>query len=138
MKNNIHKCLLIDPYTQTISPIDIIEDDIRSIQDAIGCRIFCVGGYLANGDCVYVDDEGSLESPTHFFRMPNVNGGRELAGRGLVIGTGSEGSSASTESTIEELYDAVYWRFAISADRDSVFEIKARDEWTKTDEEVAV
>ena len=137
MKNNIHKCLLIDPYTQTISPIDIIEDDIRSIQDAIGCRIFCVGGYLTNGDCIYVDDEG-LNTPTHFFRIPYVNGGYALAGRGLVIGTGTEGSSASTESTIEELYDAVYWRFAISKNDGSAFEVKARDEWTKTDEEVAV
>lgn len=135
MKNNINKCLLIDPYTQTISPIDIIEDDIHAIQDAIGCRCFCVGGYLANGDCIYVDDEG-LDTPTHFFRIPYVNGGYALAGRGLVIGTGTEGSSASVESTMEELYDAVYWRFAISMNDESAFEIKARDEWTKTGEEV--
>lgn len=137
MKNNIHKCLLIDPYTQTISPLDIIEGDIHAIQDAIGCRCFCVGGYLANGDCIYVDDEG-LDTPTHFFRIPYVNGGYALAGRGLVIGTGTEGSSTSVESTMEELYDAVYWRFAISMNDESAFEIKARDEWTPTGEEVGV
>lgn len=138
MKNNIHTCLLIDPYTQTVNPIDIVREDIHAIQDAIGCDCFCVGGYLANGDVVYVDDEGLINGTTHGFRIASINGGQPLMGRGLVVGTAEEGASASAESTAEGIYNVVHWRFSITKDNGSAFEFKARRDWEKNERGVEV
>lgn len=91
------KAILIDPTLNTISEIEI-SDDFRDISRNIGCELFCVGHVLANGDTLFVDDEGWLNSNvTRAFGFA----GRILAGKGLVLGCNGGGESVSVKSTLE-------------------------------------
>lgn len=132
---------LIDPYTQAVRPIDLsnkTSEAVAQMQDAIQCDCFTTAGYLPNGDCIYVDDEGRINGTTHGFRIPSFNHGDYLMGRGLVVGSGPAGKSATAKTTAEQLYELLWWRICLGGDQKTVIEVKARDEWEETSEEVDV
>lgn len=94
------KAFLIDSKNQEIKEVE--HNSWRDIAPFLGCSMFTVGAYLPNGDCIYVDDEGLLCQPEHFFVVPTYP--TPLAGNGLVVGsTPRSGDSIDAKSTIEEL-----------------------------------
>lgn len=98
------KAILIDSFTQEVKQVEY-NGDFNQINQLIGSECFCIGSYFENGDVVFVDDEGLLKDPTHFFvtsTYPNP-----LAGRGLVVGTGKQGESKGCESTVEEIKKSI-------------------------------
>jgi hypothetical protein len=93
------KAIKIDSLLNTITEIEI-SDDFRDISRNIGCDLFCVGHVLANGDTLFVDDEGWINTNvTRAFGFA----GRILAGNGLVLGCDGGGESVNVKSTLEEV-----------------------------------
>lgn len=79
------KAYLINSKLKTITPVDY-NGDYESIYTHIGCDLFDVV-YAEVGEHkigVYVDDEGLLNNPQHFFMLEGWS--QPLAGNGLVLG----------------------------------------------------
>lgn len=76
------KVIYINPAAKSV--------EIRHIKDASEIRTL-IGGFLAaatrydNGDVLYVDDEGLLKGPRHYFWMPGIYDAM-LAGPGVLVG----------------------------------------------------
>ena len=134
----MNKAYLINPHDAEIKAVEIPQDDHVKIQELIDCRCFCVGGYLGNGDVVFVDDEGLLTDPTHFFRVKDLNGGMPLAGKAVVLGTGQEGASADAKTSEEELMEAVRWVYAMDKHGEVLFDVKASAKGQAAETEVVV
>ncbi len=83
------RAYLIDPFEKTLAEIDY-DNNFRSIYTLIEAELFTAVVLNANQDCVYIDDEGLLK-PNAFFQIQNYP--NLLAGKGLVLGTDSEGGS---------------------------------------------
>jgi hypothetical protein len=80
--------ILINPEEHTVEVVEL-EDDIDSIHKLIEAPLFdCVR--LEHDDVIYIDDEG-LYNKHDFFAIEGFP--NPLAGRGLVLGTDSEGGS---------------------------------------------
>lgn len=103
------KAILIDPREMDVKEIDVPLEggNYKALAQAIGCDLITVATYLPNGDCVFVDDEGLLFSPEHFFSIDGFP--QPLAGCGLVMGSNDEGDSIAPTSTVEEITNAVLW-----------------------------
>lgn len=96
------KAILIDPFSQTIRPVEISEKNfLRDAYSFINCDCITSAGELQNGDTAYVDDNGLLIGPTHFFRWAGYP--EPLAGRGILCGSNREGESVDVKSTVEEI-----------------------------------
>lgn len=93
-----HKALLIDASTGVISEVRI--KDYEDIQKFIGCRCFTSVG-LANGETLYVDDEGLINGTTKGFTI--AYGGGLLMGNGIVLGSLPNGESCDTKLTAYQL-----------------------------------
>lgn len=99
------RAILIDAENHTITETEVeahkIEDISRLLR--IGDSPFdCVQWEQGNtSETVYVDDEGLLKEPKHFFCCPGYP--QWLAGNGLILGTGSHGESKPSQLTLEEV-----------------------------------
>lgn len=83
------KAYLINSETKTITPVDY-NGDYKTIYTLIGCDLFDIvyaesGGHRIS---VFVDDEGLLNNPQHFFMLDGW--AQPLAGNGLVLGDADE------------------------------------------------
>lgn len=54
-----------------------------------------------NGDGIFVDDEGLLKNPQHFFMHRNYPS--PLTGKGLMLGVDAEGDSVAPGTDLETL-----------------------------------
>lgn len=100
------RALLIDPYTKTITEVEH-DDTLQNIYKHIQADCIDMVRINNKGDCVLVDDEG-LYRQDAYFAIENYL--QPLAGRGLVLGTGSQGeSTAPAEETVETLENKISW-----------------------------
>ena len=97
------KAILINPFEQTVTQVDY-SGDYTEIYKLIDAEYYDVAG-IAHGDGIFVDDEGLLNSPTHFFEHADYHS--PLAGKGLIIGCNSEGESVDCKTTVEEVKSKV-------------------------------
>ena len=103
------KGLLIDPYASTVKEVEYDGDDYTAIypllsNETVEVDCFTAAypvGKFAEGDCIYVDDEGLLKDPTHFFKVDGYPD--PLAGIGLVVGTNDEGETVSAKTKLKDL-----------------------------------
>lgn len=79
------KAYLINSETKTITPVDY-NGDYKTIYTHIGCDLFDVVYAESGGKklSIFVDDEGLLNRPQHFFLLDGW--AQPLAGNGLVLG----------------------------------------------------
>lgn len=83
------KAYKVDSYNNTITTIEM-SDDFREISENIGCDLFCVGRTLPNGDTLFVDDEGFMNTNvTRGFMFD----GQFFAGNGILLGGNRMGES---------------------------------------------
>tara|TARA_R110000822_G_scaffold117943_1_gene250487 strand:- start:76 stop:423 length:348 start_codon:yes stop_codon:yes gene_type:complete len=79
------KAYLINSETKTVTPVDY-NGDYKTIYTLIGCELFDI--VYAQVDehklNIFVDDEGLLNNPQHFFMLDGW--AHPLAGNGLVLG----------------------------------------------------
>lgn len=84
------KAILIDAVNHTVEPI-FIERDFKAYYEKLNTDIIEVGARFSNGDIIYVNEEGLLKNPEHFFAIAwySVRGleSRVFAGNGLIVGT---------------------------------------------------
>ena len=99
------KALLIDPRTQTVTPLEI--NDWRDIAPALECDLFDVVQIRPNVS-VYVDDEGLYKDDQCFFQL--IHYPQPLAGRGLVLGFDPEtGDSTDCPVTADQILNHLFW-----------------------------
>ena len=94
----MNKAYLIDAENRTVTETKI--ESWKDIAPKIGCELFTVVN-IEKEDALYVDDEGLLKQPEHFFLYKGYN--QPLAGNGLVMGTDEEGDSTDPQNTLEEI-----------------------------------
>lgn len=124
------KAILIDPYAltahhqgiltfapeQVVTEIEI-EEGIEAIYAALSTTerpvdCFDVARIGDAGDGIFVDDNGLMTNPTHFFSYRPSGavddyGHPCLAGRGLILGCDEDGNSIAPKVTVEEVREAV-------------------------------
>lgn len=98
---------LINPYDKTFEIVEH-DGDYKQIQKLIRAHHFDLAR-LPNGDAIYVDDEGLLKNPRHFFLHKDYP--NPLAGYGLVLGVDYEtGDSTSPKMSFEELKSQIIFK----------------------------
>ena len=100
MSEKLLNAILIDSESQTVKEIKLDNSNYLNISTALGCQYFAVVS-LPNGDSLFVDDEGLLKNPEHFFLFPDYP--YPLAGRGLILGCDYEsGDSIDCKYVLED------------------------------------
>lgn len=98
------RAILVNPYSpdndQRVKAVNF-DDTLDSIYKLIEAETFDIAR-LANGDAVFVDDTGLMNSS--FMDMFLIEGySYPLAGRGLILGTNLDtGESTEPELTVEQ------------------------------------
>ena len=82
---------LIDAKHGFIREVEVT--DFRSIQSALGVECFDCVRVNADGETLYIDDEGLINGTKFGFTI----NGRPFAGNGLILGTTPSGHSRSTK-----------------------------------------
>ena len=109
------KAILIDPFEKTVSEVQLDGDDYRAIYPLISrpedqVDTFTSGLAMLDGDMVLVDDEGLInwwERGQAFFEI--IGGHQPLAGKGLVMGSNTQGESTSVRVTLGQMQELVRW-----------------------------
>ena len=102
----IIKAIQIDPFELAVTEIEYDADDYTNIYPLLSHETMKVDTFavavchkLAEGDAVFVDDEGLLKSCDRFFLIDN----QPLAGKGLIIGSDNQGESQSVKTELKRL-----------------------------------
>jgi hypothetical protein len=78
------KGFLINPFDRTITEVEY-NGTLEHMYELVGCTDIEAVKITSTGDTVWVDGEGLLNDPTHFFYIGDYP--QELAGKGLVLGS---------------------------------------------------
>lgn len=102
------KGYLIDPIALTISVVQLDRGDINQMYKLLGVESFDCARINAQGDAIFVDDEGLLKSQpaNNFFQCDWYP--TPLAGKGLVLGVDSRGNSTDPKVSIEDMVAHTY------------------------------
>ena len=100
------KAYLIDPMKCSITEVEYDDSNYRNICALIDADLFDVVRLSDSRDVIYVDDEG-LFNPQGFFRVDGYP--NPLAGKGLVLGTDSEGESIQPGMSLEDLENVIHF-----------------------------
>ena len=106
------RAILIDPFTCTVTDVELASTDLANLHRKLSHEVHPVRSlalaycpFLRVGGAIYVDNQGSLESPVRFFRIAGLE--PPLAGKGLILGTDKEGNTISASSSLELITAAV-------------------------------
>ena len=98
------RAILIDPVERTVSEVEY-SGSSKDIYRLVDCETFTVVG-IEHDDAIFVDDEGLLkDDPRYYFIYRGHD--QPIAGKGLVLGTDSEGESVEPVSTVDDIKVAV-------------------------------
>lgn len=96
------RAILIDAEAKSISEVEY-DGDWKKIKEFLGCDLFTVVelDYHADdsSETLFVDDEGLLNEPKHFFVWKGYD--QPLPGRGLIVGCDPNGDSIATSFSLE-------------------------------------
>ncbi len=107
------KAYHLDPTEMTMTVIDY-SGDWREIALLLSCKLFTTVQINRLGDTLYVDDEGLLCDPQHWIlHRPS---GQWFAGKGLILGSDSDGDSTSPACPLAE----VRRDFALAQSREAI------------------
>ena len=116
------KAFLIDPEKRTITEVDY-DGHHKSIYKLIGADLFDTVR-LSGSDVIFVDDEGLMKNPQHFFKLDGLTS--PLAGKGLVLGTNNRGENISPKLVLLE--DLQRWITFITRERAVTYAEQADEE----------
>ena len=100
MKN---KAILINVVERTVT--EIFVDGLDDMYAAMNVDLVTIATGIDDVNDIFVDDEGLLKGPEHFFFYEGAH--QPFAGNGLVLGKDEEGESISTTLTLEEVTSKV-------------------------------
>lgn len=95
--------ILIDPYDQSLSYIDIEESNLDNYYSAMQCSCFDVVT-LGGGVIMYVDDEGLLKD-NMYFSLDSSN----YAGRSILANETEDGGTTDCALNIQEVLEKLKW-----------------------------
>jgi hypothetical protein len=100
------KAISIDPFTCTVSEVEYDGSDFTQIYPLMSHPAHPVDTFttarvdtLREGDALFVDDEGLFKSPPRWFQI--AGGHQPFAGKGLIIGSDSDGESRSCKTSVD-------------------------------------
>lgn len=116
------RAIVIDPFDQSVTEVVISGNNLKEIYTILD--VTCIdAARLENGDVIYVDDEGLLKSPSHFFHLPGITN-EPLAGRGLLVGSTPDGSDGPPRYALDEIASATkFYTLIGTATGSRLFEI---------------
>lgn len=100
------KAILIDPFEMIVSEV-FYGGDLENIYELIEAKPFTVASFGADGDGIFVDDEGLFRQGQRFFKFDGYP--QPLAGKGLILGSDESGESISPAITLEAVQTSVRW-----------------------------
>lgn len=109
------RAILVDPYACTISYVDLVnsaDGRLTGYYSALSqpgqVPVYCIasGWVFENEDVLFVDDNGLLVDQPRFFRFDGMY--QPFAGKGLIVGTDSQGDSVDVVTKIEELPPCIF------------------------------
>jgi hypothetical protein len=100
------KAIQIDPFDLTVSEIEFDASNFTNIYPLLSHETMKVDTFaasyskqLAQGDAVFVDDEGLMKGCSRYFNI----GGETLVGKGLIIGSDNQGNEQSAQTPLKTL-----------------------------------
>jgi len=106
--NPIKRAILINPFTQTITEVKMVDTKLQTIYALIGCELITITS-LADGIDMILDDEGLLKDSESqaYFKFGITS--QPFAGKALIIATDDEGDFASLpeEVSLDKVNDKV-------------------------------
>lgn len=109
MKENIMiKAILIDPFTETVSNVTLVDAKLQTLRNLIECEIITMAG-LADGVDMILDDEGLLKDSSSQAYFKFGISSQPFAGKALVVGTDDEGDTVSLPESVttEKVFERV-------------------------------
>jgi hypothetical protein len=86
------RAIVINAHDRTVTEADI-DGSLNSLQQIVGGSIEAVTYGLDDNHHCYVDEEGLLGHPQHFFMFRN--GHQPLAGNGVILSSTEDGDEAA-------------------------------------------
>ncbi len=107
------KAILIDSVNKEVKEIEIGKG-IDEMYKHLNCQCFTIAHSLPKRDAIFVDDEGLMNNPTHFFVYKGAH--QPFAGNGLIMGCDARGNSVDSKIDINQVKKNVefYDRFELS------------------------
>lgn len=95
------RAILINSEAETVTQVEH-SGDYRDIYRLCGFDTFTTLD-LGDGETLYIDDEGLLKNPEHFFALvgPDFRFDQLLAGNGLILATNDEGESVGSTLALD-------------------------------------
>ena len=102
------KAILIDPFTETVSQVTLVDTKLQTLKHLIECEIITMAG-LADGVDMILDDEGLLKDSEFQAYFKFGIGSQPFAGKALIVGTDDEGETVSVPEnvTTEKVFERV-------------------------------
>ena len=91
--------ILIDSENKIIKEVEV--SNLNDMYKTMNVDLITVALYIDDNNLMYVDDEGLLKSPKHFFYFEGSY--QPFAGNGLILGLDDNGEDVSTIYSIEEI-----------------------------------
>jgi hypothetical protein len=102
------RAILIDPFTETVSQVTLVDTKLQTLKNLIECEIITMTG-LADGVDMILDDEGLLKDSNSqaYFKFGIAS--QPFAGKALIVGTNEEGETVSLPEnvTTEKVFERV-------------------------------
>ena len=101
------KAILIDPFTETVSNVTLVDTKLQTIYSLIGCDLITITS--AFGADMILDDEGLLKDSDSQAYFKIGIGSQPYAGKALLVGSDEEGNFASLPEnlTTEKVFEKV-------------------------------
>jgi len=98
------KAILIDPFTETIMDVTLVDTKLQTIKNLIDCEIITVAGIGTSnqyrGIDLILDDEGLLKDSEHQAYFKYGIQSQPYAGKALMVATDDEGETVSLPESI--------------------------------------
>ena len=98
------RAIIINPKDRTITEVDT-DASLNSLQQIVGGLIEPVYDGLDDAHHCYVNEEGLLDDPRHFFMFRD--GHQPLAGNGVIVGNGLVGDEAPCTLPLDRVRERV-------------------------------
>ena len=107
------RAILIDPFTETIMEVMMVDTKLQTIKNLIDCEIITVAGIGTSnqyrGIDLILDDEGLLKDSEHQAYFKYGIQSQPYAGKALMVATDDEGETVSLPEiiTVEKVSEKV-------------------------------
>jgi hypothetical protein len=98
------RAIIINPQHRTVTVAEI-DGSLKSLQQSVGGLIEPVYGGLDDAHHCYVNEEGLLDGPQHFFMFKD--GHQPLAGNGVIVGNGLIADEAPCTLSVDRVKERV-------------------------------